>query len=102
MKIADIGRKGKSFLDDLRSYSTPSETQYLGENFINNTIIDPYFILFIEENFTGKHYLQIIRREVIPFHSNVFPNANNPNLPEKSIGLQQDVASDDGEFLTNI
>lgn len=75
-------------------WMTDTHTQYpqkvnVWAGIINDRIIGPFFF---EENLTGQRYLTFLRNQLIPVLTNIFPNANNPNLPNDNIWFQQDGA----------
>lgn len=57
---------------------------------INDTIS---VVNFFKENVTRERYLQFLRTEVLPVPASIFLNANNPNLSDDSIWLEQDGAT---------
>lgn len=54
-----------------------------------NRIIGPYYF---EENLNGPRYLQFLQDYVIPNLVILFPNANNPAIPNENLWFQQDGA----------
>lgn len=56
---------------------------------LNNTIIGPFFF---DQNLTGDRYLQFLQNDLIPSVAHVFPNPNQPDMPDRSIWFQQDGA----------
>jgi hypothetical protein len=48
--------------------------------------------LFFANNLTGVRYLQFLQLELMPGLAALFPNENNPDLPNNTILLQQDGA----------
>jgi hypothetical protein len=73
---------------------TEAHTQYpqkvnVWAGIIDDRIIGPFFF---EENLTGERYLTFLRNQLIPVLANMYPNANNANLPSDNIWFQQDGA----------
>lgn len=56
---------------------------------VGNRIIGPYFF---EGTLTGERYLHFLQHELVPTLVNIFPNADNPDVPNNSLWYQQDGA----------
>jgi hypothetical protein len=69
-------------------------TQYPQKVNVWTGIIDDRILgsFFFANNLIGDRYLQFLQLELMPEVAALFPNANNPDLPNNTIGLQQDGA----------
>lgn len=56
---------------------------------VRNRILGPYFF---DENLTGDMYLEFLQQELIPTLTALYPDANEPNIPEQTLWYQQDGA----------
>lgn len=75
-------------------WTTTAHTQYPASvncwaGIKGDRIIGPYFF---EGTLTGQRYLEFLRNELIPDLCEMFPNPNNPQVPDPSIWFQQDGA----------
>ena len=56
---------------------------------VGNRILGPFFF---ETNLTGERYLEFLQFELVPALAVLFPNEDNPDVPNNNIWLQQDGA----------
>lgn len=56
---------------------------------LDNRILGP---IFFEDNLTGERYLEFLRDELMPALTDLFPNENDPDIPDDNIWYQQDGA----------
>ncbi|KAJ8950223.1 hypothetical protein NQ318_006197 [Aromia moschata] len=54
---------------------------------VANRIIGPFFF---EETLTGERYLEFLQNDLVPALAVIFPNENDPNIPDNTLWFQQD------------
>lgn len=56
---------------------------------VDNRIVGPFFF---EGTLTGERYLEFLQNDLVPALVVIFPNDNDPDLPDNTIWFQQDGA----------
>ncbi|KAJ8949302.1 hypothetical protein NQ318_006727 [Aromia moschata] len=58
---------------------------------VANRIIGPFFF---EETLTGERYLEFLQNDLVPALAVIFPNENDPDIPDNTLWFPQD-----GDFM---
>ena len=71
-----------------------THTQYRGNvnvwaGIVDNRVIGPFFF---EGTLTGQRYLEFLQNDLIPALATLYPNGNDPDLPNEELWFQQDGA----------
>jgi hypothetical protein len=85
-RIVDIGLR-KIPMQDLHTQYPQKVNVWAG--IIDDRILGPFFFA---NNLTGDRYLRFLQLKLMPALAALFPNANNPDLPNNTIWLQKDGA----------